>query len=116
LLVTRRGPEVPIDDIRLELGEDCNVLFESNRIIDVMKPDVCLALVWGPGTDWKPSFLRLLQKADALVSVAMIDMESSGPGADIPCFELQSLDRLTPELVKWLRARLDPSRRQDLKA
>ncbi len=116
LLVTRRGPEVPIDDIRLELGEDCNVLFESNRIIDVMKPDVCLALVGGPGTDWKPSFLRLLQKADALVSVAMIDMESSGPGADIPCFELQSLDRLTPELVKWLRARLDPSRRQDLKA
>jgi hypothetical protein len=43
-------------------------------------------------------------------------MELAGPGANIPRFELETLDRLTPELVKWLRARLDLSRRQDSKA
>ena len=95
LLVTRCGPEVPIDEIRLELGEDCNVLFESNRIIDVVKPDVCLALVGGSGTELKPSFLRLLQKADALVSLGAIEMESTGSGGDIPCFELR--DACSPD-------------------
>ena len=68
LLVTRCGEEMPIDEIREALKEDRNIIFESNRIVDVVKPDVCLALVGGQGTERKASFLRLLRKANAVVS------------------------------------------------
>ena len=115
LLVTRCGPEIPIDEIRAALKADRNILFESNRIIDVVKPDVCLALVGGSQTESKPSFVKLLHNADAVLSVGMLEMESAGLAAGIPRFELQSLDRLTPELETWLRSRLSPSRRQDSK-
>ncbi len=115
LLVTRCGSEIPIDEIRAALKDDRNILFESNRIIDVVKPDVCLALVGGSRTELKASFLGLLRKADALVSVGVIEMESAELAVDIPRFELESLDHLTPELVNWLRSRLSPARGLDAK-
>jgi hypothetical protein len=115
LMVTRCGSEIPIDEIRASLEEDRNILFESNRIVDVVRPDVCLALVGGPRSDWKPSFLRLLPKADAVVSLGALEMESAELAARIPHFELNSLDRLTPEFERWMRSRLSPSDRQDSK-
>lgn len=115
LLVTRRGPKIPIDEIRTALEGDRNVLFESNRIIDVVKPDVCLALVAGPRMHWKPSFFRLLYKADALVSRGAFEMKLVELAAGTSHFELQSLDCLTPELESWLRSRLSLSQRQDSK-
>jgi hypothetical protein len=63
----------------------------------------------------KASFLGLLRKADALVSVGVIEMESAELAVDIPRFELESLDHLTPELVNWLRSRLSPARGLDAK-
>ncbi len=107
LLVTRCGEEMPIDEIREALKEDRNIILESNRIVDVVKPDVCLALVGGQGTERKASFLRLLRKANAVVSVETVKLELGELPPGIPRFELQSLDRLTPELVNWLRSRLD---------
>ena len=98
---------MPIDEIREALKEDRNIIFESNRIVDVVKPDVCLALVGGQGTERKASFLRLLRKANAVVSVETVKLELGELPPGIPRFELQSLDRLTPELVNWLRSRLD---------
>src|SRR5579859_8079617 len=68
LLVTRRGRDVPIKDIQKAVGGDRNVIFESNRIVDVAQPDVCLALM-DAATEMKPSFERLLTVADAVVSV-----------------------------------------------
>ncbi|HEX3162219.1 MAG TPA: hypothetical protein VHQ92_06555, partial [Pseudolabrys sp.] len=51
LLVTRCGPEIPIDEIRAALKDDRNILFESNRIMDAVTPDACLALVGGQRSD-----------------------------------------------------------------
>ena len=107
LLVTRCGEEMPIDEIRGALKEDRNIIFESNRIIDVVKPDVCLALVGGQGTERKPSFLRLLRDANAVVSSETVELELAELPPGIPRFELQSLDHLTPELAHWLRLQLD---------
>ena len=125
LLVTRSGPNVPIDEIRSAIGEDRNIIFESNRIVDVIKPDVCLALV-GDNTERKPSFERLLRKADAVVSVGA-DSFNSHPSHDVAVkwmghpsvgdeaedagdvvrrFRLQSVDQLSPEMANWLRERL----------
>jgi hypothetical protein len=107
LLVSRWGPEIPIDEIRTAVEGDRNVIFETNRIIDVVEPDACLALIGGPKSDWKPSFLRLLPKADALVGLGPFETESAGLAPGIPRFDLQSLDHLSPELARWLRSRLD---------
>lgn len=102
LLVTRAGQEVPLEEIKRAVGADRSVIFESNRIVDVVKPDVCLALM-GEGTERKASFLRLLRVADAVVS-------GGGFGEDVPegvrRFGLEAGDRLPAEMVGWLRERL----------
>lgn len=103
LLVTRSGPDVPVQEIRRALGEDHNVIFESNRIVDMITPDVVLALVSGAGSEQKPSFRRLLDVADAVVSVGA-EFREAPSGAQQ--FRLHSLDRLTPVFVQWLRDRL----------
>jgi hypothetical protein len=111
LLVTRQGDQIPIEEIRRALGRDRNVLFESNRIVDAVEPDACLALVSGRPAEWKPSFVHLLQKADALVGFGPIEIELVKLRAEIPRFELQSPDRLSPGMVDWLRLRLGASQR-----
>ena len=115
LLITRSGPVVPIDEVQSALGRDSNIIFESNRIMDVLQPDLCLALVGGEVTGTKPSFIRLLDKADALVSVDSAEVEMPRLPAALPRFHLQSLDRLSPEFVSWLRARLDALKKTDSK-
>jgi len=103
LLVTRVGDEVPMDEIRAALGSDRNVVFESNRILDAVKPDVCLALVGGD--ERKASFVRLMRAADAVLTVQGSAAETLREG--VRRFQLESVDRLPAELLTWLRERLD---------
>jgi hypothetical protein len=110
LLVTRQDDGIPIDEMCRALGSDRNILFESNRIVDVIEPDVCLAIVVGPAANWKPSFVRLLQKADAVVTFEPVEVEAAMLRHEIPRFELHAADRPSPEMVDWLRSRLSPSR------
>jgi hypothetical protein len=105
LLVTRMGQDVPLDAIGSALKMDRNIIFESNRIVDVMEPDVCIALLGGGG-EMKPSFARLLGRADALVTAGTREVGITEMVADLPRFHLQSVDRLTPEMVRWLRSRV----------
>ena len=109
LLVTRRHEEVPIGEIRRALGHDSNILFESNRIIDVLRPDVCLALIGEAAQDAKPSFLRLVAIADALVSFSSSPRIADVP-AGIPIFTQSSPDQISPQLTNWLRTRLQTPR------
>lgn len=109
LLVTRHGGEVPLEEIERAVGADRNVIYESNRVIDAVEADVCIALAGGRLEEWKPSFVRLLQKADALVSCQSIEIDSGLVRRRIPHFRLQSPDRLTPDLVDWLRLRVTAS-------
>ncbi len=102
LLVTRHGAEVPVEEIRDSIGSDRNVIYESNRIVDVIKPDVCVALI-GEGTEKKASFERLLRVADAVVTTG--DGVERAP-REIRCFQLKSADQLSQEMVTWLRERL----------
>jgi hypothetical protein len=102
LLVTRSGRDVPLVEIQNALGADRNVIFESNRIVDVLRPDVCLALIGG-ASEMKPSFERLLTSADAVVTVGC-------PVGAVPAgmrrFQLESVEQLPAEMVEWLRERL----------
>jgi molybdopterin-guanine dinucleotide biosynthesis protein len=103
LLVARHGRDVPMKEIQNALGEDRNVIFESNRIIDLVRPDVCLALM-GAASEMKPSFERLLAAADAVVSV-------EGAAVGVPdgmrWFRLESMEQLPAEMVEWMRERID---------
>jgi hypothetical protein len=95
-----------VDEIQAALGADRNVIFESNRIVDVLKADVCVALVGGQ--ERKPSFDRLLRLADAVLIVG--DAASADLPA-VPRFEIESsVDRLPAEFVNWLRERLGAAR------
>lgn len=106
LLVTRVGDEVPIQEIRRAAGADRNVIFESNRIVDWVEPDVCLALV--SGAERKASFVRLLRVANAVLMVGAAD------GKDLPegvrRFQLDAPDRLSADTVDWLRQQLIKNR------
>ena len=105
LLVMRIGSAVSVSEIRRTLGGDKNVIFESNRIVDAVEPDVCLALVGG--TERKASFERLLLSADGVVVVGGTQVDGLPDTARR--FELESVNRLSPELVDWLRRRLTES-------
>jgi len=102
LLVTRTGSGIPIHEILRTIGRDQNVIFESNRIIDAINPDICLALVGGD--ERKPSFQRLLELADAMIMISPFEAEPVEDG--IRQFKLDSVDCLSEELLSWLRRRL----------
>jgi len=84
--------------------------------MDAIRPDLCVTLRGAGSTEVKPSFLRLLQKADALVTLGEARTDSAELSADIPRFHLQSVDQLPPEMVNWLRSHLDRASQPDSKA
>jgi len=106
LLITRSGPAVPIDAIQSAIRSDRNVIFESNQIVDVLKPDVCLALIGGE--ERKPSFDRLLRIADAMVHLRGSSSAILPQG--LTRFEVDAVDQIPIELVEWLRKRLATQR------
>ncbi|HWF67077.1 MAG TPA: hypothetical protein VN670_07225 [Acidobacteriaceae bacterium] len=106
LLVSRRGDKIPIEEIRAAIGADRNLIFESNRIVEELKPDVCLALVGGD--EKKASFEQLFRITDAVVSVGNKDGHFVG---EVPHgFQLASIDRLPIDMVQWMREQLSRDR------
>ena len=104
--MTRVGDEVPIQEIRCALGSDFDVIFESNRIVDWVEPDVCLALV--SGAERKASFVRLLRVANAVLMVGAVDDKDLPEG--VPRFQLDAPDQLSADTVDWLRQQLIKNR------
>jgi hypothetical protein len=90
-----------------KLGLDANVLFESNRIVQYVKPDLCL-IVHG-GLDHgsrKASFSLAARHADAMVARADADRMLQGGEEAKPIFHLAALERISPEMQAWLRLML----------
>lgn len=106
LLVMRMGANIPIEEIWRAVPLDANVIFESNRIVDAVRPDVCLAVVGG--AERKASFVRLLKAASAVVMVGGTLADDLPVG--VPRFELDAPDRLSAEMVVWLRGQLIKNR------
>lgn len=105
LLVTAHDGNVPRVELRAALGDDRWLIFETNQVQPLEKPDVVLALVGSEETESKPSFAAVVRYADAFVYAG------SGPSSnqkDEPhrVFVLADLHRISPELLGWMRARL----------
>lgn len=104
LLVTAPDSDLPLT----ELDAACNgvefALIESNRILEFLLPDVCLAVVGD--ADAKPSFATLLERADAIVVCDREAMERIHRPPSSCVFLLQDCGCPPPELVAWVRGRL----------
>ena len=92
--------------IRAE-GPQAHLIFESNRILAFLKPDVCL-LLHGcmERASWKPSFNLVARQADAMVECCEADLMLKHSAISRPVFQLAALDKISPEMLGWLRMRL----------
>ncbi len=79
------------------------IIFESNRVLCHLRPDLCLAAATNPHGSRLPSFALVEEHMDALVEVAGHDHVIDGARM---CFHLRSFERVSPTMGAWLRERL----------
>jgi hypothetical protein len=120
LLTAAAQPESPepdlaqvLDEFWPNFGPGTNLIFESNRVVHYVRPDVCLLIHAMPRRDLflpprKPSFMAALEHADAMVANSSIDdVIPDGltlPGQlPKPVFWLSSLRQVSPQLLAWTR-------------
>jgi hypothetical protein len=92
-----------VGELLASLEPGANLIFESNRIVEYLKPHLCLGLV-GEGVA-KNSYSLFMRCADALV-VADTVPQLAAPTPTIPAFRLADLKNISPELLEWLHLRL----------
>jgi hypothetical protein len=105
-------------DLERMLGPEHSVIYESNRVVDFIKPDLFLVVDdLRSEQPSKPWFPRIEAFADARVSQGSGDSvnagsKSGGGGADDarPRFQLVAFERISDEMRKWLRQRISVPR------
>ncbi len=83
-----------------------HLIFESNRILRHLHPDLCLAVTGGRASEQKPSFAEVLKRMDAMVQLAEADRVLFVTPFERPRFHLASFQRISPQMLAWLRERL----------
>ena len=111
--------EAPMDEQLAVLARDgCdgakNIVFESNRIVSYLTPDLCLGVVGEGSLPQKPSFAAFLAGVDGLVTRAGVDVPAQYRKPGIPLFAMADLGCITPEFAEWMRARLSPRARSEM--
>jgi hypothetical protein len=109
-----------LDELWPRFGRGTNLIFESNSVVHHVSPNVCLmvhaiAKRELPLPARKPSFFAALHHADALVAPSTRNKHIADglclAGQDPkPVFRLAALERVSPELLAWIRPRLEPGR------
>jgi hypothetical protein len=104
-LITTRDGKFPEAALRDVLVDDRWLIFETNQVQSLPRPDIILALIGSQIFEPKPSFAALVRIADAVV------YEGPRPGAALPQssasgFILPDLMHPSRELIQWMRRRL----------
>jgi hypothetical protein len=99
---TALGPNV--QSVLQSCAPSAGVIFESNRVLRCLQPDLCLAAALGPKGERNASFDLVEQRMDALVELAAHDHAIEGERL---CFHLRSLERISAPMLAWLRERLE---------
>jgi len=102
--VDEAAMQAALDELwrRFERAE--NFIFESNRVLNFLKPDVCLMVrADANSTDEKASYENAVGRSDAVITRGTADVFRDGPR---PEFELARLEKISPELEQWIRGRL----------
>jgi hypothetical protein len=105
-LVTATGEKLPIAAIQSLLDANTNLIFESNRVVHMLKPDLCLGVIGGTSGEVKCSFEVFVDHADALVIAADGDPAGLKLRSSGKIFRLARIDRISSETLDWVRARL----------
>ncbi len=112
---TRQGQLVEaMPRIRKELLLANNTVIESNSILRFMKPDVFLSVLDPAVKDFKESARRYLDRADAVLTTGGKSLRTARwrdvPDTlyrSIPVLEMHSPAYITPEILDFVRERLD---------
>jgi len=93
-------------------ADNQNVIIESNSILRFVRPDVFLTVLDPATTDFKPSALRYLDRADA---VLVLQLELGTPSWDgvslkliagVPRFQMRPPEYVTEEIAKFVVQKL----------
>jgi hypothetical protein len=127
---TQRGhppaPDFPpmLNELWPRFGRGTNLIFESNSVVHYVRADLCLLIHASPGRGLapvvrKPSFTAAVPFSDALVTRSSADgvipdglclpspePNSTSSAEPKPIFHLAALERVSPEMLAWLRERL----------
>ena len=106
LLVASGSGMVPLDELWAAVGPGADLIFESNTIAGQVETDLCLGVV-GPEAEVKPSFEPFMRRMDAAV-LAGAPRAIAGTDPAMPVFRLADLERISPEMLAWVRGRLRP--------
>jgi hypothetical protein len=106
LLVSASESALPWREMEAAIGGERNVIFESNRITEEIRPDIRLAIMSGRETGFKVSFVPFLSTADAVIAPPGAEIVLPDAPATIPVFRLESPNEISPELLGWLRGRM----------
>jgi hypothetical protein len=107
LLVSAPEETLPWPAIEAALAGEHNIIYESNRIVEELRPDVCLALMTGSEAGFKLSFVPFLDAADAIIAPPGAEIALPDAVAARPIFRLSSPKELSAEMLEWLRERLE---------
>jgi hypothetical protein len=86
-----------------ERAANPHFIFESNSVLNYLRPDLCLAVARSLTGERKPSFEMVERCADATVGLGGHDHVIEGAPIH---FHLASLERISPTMCAWLRGRL----------
>lgn len=98
--------------VRQELATAGNAILESNSIMGFVRPDLYVTVLDAATEDFKPSAAQFLERADAVVlhngsgQVAWKTV-SLQPVAGKPTFHIDPPQFVTPELVQFVREKLE---------
>jgi len=99
--------------MRKKIAEATNVLIESNSVLQFLRPDCYLAVLDPVNADFKPSALRFLDRADAVLTTG--GGLSAWPGVSrqllerLPQFAVQPPEYVTDEVINLVGRRIAAS-------
>jgi hypothetical protein len=112
LLVTAEGDRLGtvVRELMDAQGPGAHLIFESNQVLNYVRPDVCLAVDGEAehGTR-KPSFRLVRERADAIITRSSEDRAMMREDGAKPTFELALLERPSEEMLAWARRKLRAS-------
>jgi hypothetical protein len=92
-----------VQQILGECSRQGGVIFESNRVLQHLRPDVCLAAASNLHGSRKPSYALLEERMDATVTLGGHDHVIPG---DRLHFHLANLERISAPMQEWLQEQL----------
>jgi len=102
--------------IREKIANAQNIIIESNSVVKFLRPDLYLTVLDPTTADFKPSARQYLDQATAVILHETKNAHpqwkdvSLKPVADKPIFRITPPPYVTPEIVRFVREKLEASR------